>query len=225
MEELVNWRWYRKYSGGPIADLGSHQIDVFSWFLNAHPSKVLAAGGLDNFTQKQRDWYDNIMTIYEYETQQGGQAQRVRGFYQVLNTTSYGGFFETIMGEEGALMVSEDETKGFFFRETTSSRQQKWEDEAKKVEAMGREAIQLKVGESLRAKGADPQAQKLLAEIQKPVHQLHLENFFAAVRQNRKELLTCPPETGYATAVAVLSANRALEEAKAIMMKPEEFKV
>ncbi|MGI6273884.1 MAG: Gfo/Idh/MocA family protein [Anaerohalosphaeraceae bacterium] len=33
MNELINWRWFEKYGGGPLGDLGSHQIDIFSWFL------------------------------------------------------------------------------------------------------------------------------------------------------------------------------------------------
>ena len=30
MDELVNWRWYEKFGGGPLGDLGSHQIDVYN---------------------------------------------------------------------------------------------------------------------------------------------------------------------------------------------------
>ncbi len=41
MDHFRNWRWYRKFSAGPIADLGSHQIDIFSWFLHAEPMSGL----------------------------------------------------------------------------------------------------------------------------------------------------------------------------------------
>jgi predicted dehydrogenase len=231
MEQFRNWRWYHKYSGGPLADLGSHQIDVFSWFLKADPVAVLASGGLDYYREKGRDWYDNMMTIYEYDTHQrdaagADVAQRVRSFYQVLNTTSQGGYYETFMGDEGSIVISEDVNKGFFFREPTSTARRQWEDEAKKVSAMGRDAIQIKLGESLSAKGAkDPKAEKLLADVQKPVHQLHLENFFDAVRANKKELLTCPAETAYRTAVAVLVANEAAAAKRQLEFKPEQFKV
>lgn len=33
MPQFRNWRWYKGLGGGPIVDLGSHQIDVYSWFL------------------------------------------------------------------------------------------------------------------------------------------------------------------------------------------------
>jgi hypothetical protein len=56
-----------------------------------------------------------------------------------------------------------------------------------------------------------------------PYHQPHLQNFFDAVRGKAK--LTCPGEVGYETAVMVLKVNEAVEAAKRLEFKPEEFKV
>ena len=225
MEQFRNWRWFRKYSGGPLADLGSHQIDIFSWFLHANPISVMASGGIDYYKSKGRDWYDNAIAIYEYDTTQNGVQQRVRGSYQVFNTTSHGGFYETFMGDEGTIVVSEDINKGFFFREPTT-KPQEWMDEATKVESGGVEAIKLIVGESLKQKGAnDPKARKLLADVKKDLHQLHLENFFTAVRADKRELLNCPAEVGYETAVAVLTANEAMDARKTIDIKPESYRI
>ena len=30
-EQYLNWRWFYKYGGGSMVDLGSHQIDLFIW--------------------------------------------------------------------------------------------------------------------------------------------------------------------------------------------------
>ena len=57
----------------------------------------------------------------------------------------------------------------------------------------------------------------------KPYHQPHLENFFDAVRGKAK--LNCPGEIGYETAVMVLKVNEAVEAAKRLEFKPDEFKV
>jgi predicted dehydrogenase len=219
MEAFRNWRWYRKYSGGPMADLGSHQVDVFNWFLKTNPTGVLASGGLDYYTKEQgRDWYDNVMTIYEFKTQPGP----VRGFYEVFNTTSFGGFYEAFMGDEGTLVISEDTRKGQIFREETAKKRE-WEDEAEKVETMDREAIELKIGETLTSTGQkDPEGQRLLAESQKPPHQLHLENFFSAIRNGTP--LSCPAEVGFETCVSVLKANEAVAAGKRYEFKPEEFR-
>ena len=36
-ERLLNWRMYREYSGGLMAELASHQIDVANWAIGAEP--------------------------------------------------------------------------------------------------------------------------------------------------------------------------------------------
>ncbi len=216
MERFRNWRWYRKFSGGPIADLGSHQVDIFSWFLQAHPKAVLASGGTDYY--KKSEWYDNIMAIHEYEKEYG----TVRGTYQVLNTTSHGGFYETFMGDQGSMVISEDTKKGFFFREVHAKRRE-WEDQSETFDKMDKKAFELKIGETLTADGKkDPKGQKLLAESKKKPHQLHLENFFSAIRNGTP--LTCPAEVGFETAVSVLRVNEAVEKEQKYFFKPEEFK-
>ncbi len=217
MDRFRNWRWYRRYSGGAMADLGSHQIDVFNWVLKAKPKSVLAGGGLDYYVKEGREWYDNVMAIYEYDTAAGP----VRGFYQVLNTTSHGGYFETFMGDEGSMILSEDPQKCLLFREMHAKRRE-WEDEAAKVESQGREAIEVKIGETLARGGSKtPKGQRLLEEIKKPLHQLHLENFFNAIRTGSP--LSCPPEVGFETAVSVLRANEAVEAGRRIEFTSDEF--
>jgi predicted dehydrogenase len=226
MEQLANWRWYRHLSGGPMADLGSHQIDVFLWFLKAVPSAVMATGGIDYYSEKGRDWFDNVLSLYTFDTAQDGHDQTVRGFYQVLNTTSHGGYYETFMGDGGSLVVSENTEVGHFFREPTVTQRRDWEDKSDTVTKNGREAIELRIGETLTAGGQKtPEAQKLMEEMTKPIHQLHLENFFDAVRDPKNNRLSCPPEVAYETAVAVLTANEAVEAKRQIDLKPEQFRV
>ena len=68
-----------------------------------------------------------------------------------------------------------------------------------------------------------PPKYDLFVEMNKPFHQPHLENFFAAVRGNEK--LNCPGEIGYETAVAVLKVNEAVASGKKIEFSPDEFHV
>jgi predicted dehydrogenase len=106
MERFRNWRWYKQYSGGAIADLGSHQIDIFSWFMRSNPVAVMASGSNDYY--QKGEWYDHVMAIYEYEDE---KKHKVRGIYQVLNTTGWGGYYEVFMGDEGVLEVSKTPRK------------------------------------------------------------------------------------------------------------------
>ena len=86
MHQFANWRWFKGLGGGPIVDLGSHQIDIYSWYLDAQPKSVIASGGIDYW--KGHEWYDTVMAIYEYETKAGP----VRAFYQTLTTNSANGY-------------------------------------------------------------------------------------------------------------------------------------
>jgi predicted dehydrogenase len=216
MERFRNWRWFRKFSGGPISDLGSHQVDIMQWFLRANPSAVTAVPGRDY--QGKGDWYDNIMAIYEFKTPDGPAT----AFYQVLNMTSHRAYYEAFTGFDGSLEISEDPKVGFLFREA-SAQSLEWGDLATRIMSMGSEAIELKIGESRRTLGAkDPEALRLKAELQKPVHQAHLENFFEAVRGRGK--LNCPADLAFESAVAVLKTNEAADAGRRMTFNPSEFR-
>lgn len=220
MEQFRNWRWYRKLGGGPIVDLGSHQIDIYSWFLDATPRSVIASGGTDYYDAKTHEWYDTVMAIYEFETKAGV----VRGFYQVLTTNSSQGYFETFMGDQGTLQISESASRGSVYREATAPEWDKWVKlgfvkEPKKEEAKPEGEAVLDVRETL----APPAYEIPITMDGKPYHQPHLENFFNAMRG--KEKLNCPAEIGYETAVMVLKVNEAVEAGRRLEFSKDEFHV
>jgi len=49
MHQFRNWRWFKKFGGGPLSDLGAHQIDIFNWFFGGPPVSVSADGGNDHY--------------------------------------------------------------------------------------------------------------------------------------------------------------------------------
>ena len=216
MQQFRNWRWYKGLGGGPIVDLGSHQIDIYSWFLGANPKSVMASGGVDYW--KGHEWYDTVMVIYEYETKEG----TVRAFYQTITTNSSQGYYESFMGDEGTLSISEASARGSLFREAAAPDWDKWIkmgyiSEPPKKEQAETEAV-LDVRETVPVS-----EYKIPVTMDKPYHQPHLENFFDAVRGKAK--LNCPAEIGYETAVTVLKVNEAVAAAKKLDFKEDEFTV
>jgi predicted dehydrogenase len=222
MQQFRNWRWYKGLGGGPIVDLGSHQIDIYSWFLGANPKTVMASGGIDYW--KGHDWYDNVMAIYEYEV---GDST-VRAFYQTITTNSSQGYFETFMGDEGTLVISEAAGRTIIYREAwvPPENWEKWvkmgfikvPPEKEEEEKPASEAV-LDVRESPK-----PPSYDIPVTMEgKPYHQPHLENFFDAIRG--KAELNCPAEIGYETAVTVLKVNEAVAAGKKLEFKPGEFEV
>ncbi|MDX9980315.1 MAG: Gfo/Idh/MocA family oxidoreductase [Lentisphaeria bacterium] len=227
MEQFLNWRWFKKYSAGPIADLGSHQIDIFSWFLGANPSKVLALGSTSYF---QREWYEDVSCMYEYATKVGGKAGSARAYYQILNTNSYGDYFERFSGDGGALTLSETPDRCFFVPERGKELPE-WLAQAPTMKLWARNTDQGLVGtdayrlvDAFRNWGDEgAQGIKAIEDCEWGLHQLHLANFFDAIRANDKKRLTCPPEEAYATAMAVLSVIPAIEKGGMLTFKPEDF--
>lgn len=223
MHQYRNWRWYKGLGAGPIADLGSHQIDIYNWFLGANPETVFASGGTDYYDKDTHQWYDNIMAIYEYKIPSG----TIRAFYQTITTNSCQGYYESFMGDHATLVISESAGRGAVYREPSAPPWDKWVklgyvlEPAKKekpAEEKPKTGAVLDVRETLA-----PPAYELPVKMQKLYHQPHLENFFDAIRGKAK--LNCPAEVGYETAVTVLKVNNAVEAAHKLDFKPGEFKV
>jgi predicted dehydrogenase len=235
MHEFRNWRWFKKYAGGPISDLGAHQIDVYNWMLGVNPRMCIASGGVDYYTT--HEWYDNAIAIYEYPTKDG----IVRATYDVLTTTSAGGgYHEYIMGDEGALKISESPKNVKLYRE---ARAPEWEPFVEKgiiaAPASGEGAPApvkpwdklhvKKLGGPSKSAGVDVRetaqlsAWDLPVTLEKPIHQPHLENFFDGVRKGTE--LNCPGESAFATAVTVLKVNEAIAAQKLLTFAPDDFVV
>jgi len=222
MQQFRNWRWYKGLVGGPIVDLGSHQIDIFNWFLGGSPSHVMASGGTDYYEPATHEWYDTVLAIYEYQTGAG----KARAYYKTQTTNGSQGYFETFMGDQGTLVVSESEAtySGSIYREISAPAWDEWVQKgyiaAPKMQAARSEeaAAVLDVRESV-----SPDEHRIPIELTDPYHKPHLENFFNAIRGTAK--LNCPAEVGYETAVTVLKVNDAIEANQRLAFTPEEFKI
>jgi predicted dehydrogenase len=214
MHQFRNWRWFRDLGGGPLSDLGAHQIDMFNWFFNSTPKSVIASGGVDYY--KNHEWYDQAMVIYDFETPEGP----ARAFYQVLTTTSAGGgYWESFMGINGTVKISENPNYTSVFREAHAP---SWEeyirlhylaqdkaapapDQEKKVDARETAALV---------------AYKIPIVLTKAIHQPHLENFFGAVRGQNK--LNCPADEAFASEYVIFKASEAIAAEKKLFINPSD---
>ena len=228
MEQFRNWRWYKGLGGGPVVDLGSHQIDVYNWFLQANPRSVMASGQTNYYDNKTHEWYDTVMAVYEYETAWGS----VSAYYQILSSNSSLAYCETFLGDQGTLVISELSHRGEVYQEPRipSKQWRKWIEmgylRAPKEMADYERDVALPmylVSETPPSSLFKRLPYKLPVKIQKPYHQPHLEDFFDAIRGSAT--LNCPAEVGYATAVAVLKVNEAVEAGRKLEFKPDEFVV
>ncbi len=105
-EEQINWRLYRKYSGGLCAELMSHQVDVADWMIGSPPKSVMGVGGLD-YWKDGRDIYDNIQLIFEYPGGEKLNYSSIMTNRHIQGRRTPGdGCREVIMGTDGAIEIT-----------------------------------------------------------------------------------------------------------------------
>jgi predicted dehydrogenase len=223
MHQFRNWRWYKGLGGGPIVDLGSHQIDIYSWFLGSNPTHVIASGGLLYHDPKTHEWYDTVMVVYDYDTPQGP----VKAYYQTQTTNGSQGYFENFMGDQGTLILSESEVNyaGLLYRDPNAPAWDEWVQKGYVSAPEIQEAVSKENTGAIAdvRESVSPDQHKVPVALRDPYHQPHLQNFFDAIRGTAK--LNCPPEVGYESAVAVLKVNEAIEARSLLSFKPEEFHI
>jgi len=213
MHQFRNWRWFKGLGGGPLSDLGAHQIDIFNWWFGNPAKSVMASGGVDYYTT--HDWYDNAMVVYEFDTPQG----TARAFYQVQTTTSAGGgYFEMFMGDEGTIKMSENPSITKLYRE---DRAPAWDDlvgknylRASAVQAPS-DADKVDVRET-----APLLEYEIPVSFNKKIHQPHLENFFNSIRGTAK--LNCPADEAFRSEYVIHKANEAIAAQKMIPITKAE---
>ncbi len=253
IQAYANWRWFKKYGGGPISDLGAHQIDVFNWLLGTTPKALTACGGTDFYKNYEvedgslftAEHLDNAVLVFEYDVPGHGL---VRVIYQVLTTTGSQNYYEKIMGVEGTIVISEQPVYNQVYREkdTTAGKEGAWESLVpqgylRKPPATvynkfwERPKLWNRPDPFLAKEGvqdvrvsvpADPYELPAMPKYldEKKPHQFHLENFFHTVRTGGKqEDLNCPVAEAFKCARAVLAVNDAVKAQKRIEFKPEDF--
>jgi predicted dehydrogenase len=220
-ERLINWRMYREYSGGLLAELASHQMDVGNWAIGAEPASVVATGGID-YWKDGREVCDNIQAVYEYP---GGQKFMWSG---VLFNEHYQ-FEEEIMGDQGTLVITLG--KGMYFREPAAKVSQaglkeNWWAGATVSKAATQEGIPIFPERAANHETGFVDRELLYAKrwlasmgIYK-YEEAHdpwwseMSNFFASILEGKPVI--APLEIGVADAQGVIYGNRAVETGQKI---------
>src|SRR5215510_4553923 len=99
LERLINWRLYKEYSGGLIAELGSHHITLANEVFGAIPESVIASGGID-FWKDGRETDDNVQVTYRYPS---GQTL----LFSAITTNALDGAQLRVYGTNGSAVLTE----------------------------------------------------------------------------------------------------------------------
>jgi len=108
LERAINWRMYKEYSGGLVAELLSHQIDFINWAFDTHPQEFFATGGIDVF-KDGRETYDNVQLMLRYPD------QGLIGNFGAMCGNAHDGYLFKIKGTLGTVSLLTDQ--GMFYPE------------------------------------------------------------------------------------------------------------
>jgi predicted dehydrogenase len=215
-ERLINWRMYKEYSGGLMAELASHQIDVANWAFGAEPLSVVATGGID-YWKDGRETCDNVEAIFEY-------SEGRKLLYSSILYNAHFKFDEQIMGDQGTLIITLG--NGMYFREaahkvTTGPAREDWWAGATVAQQSEQQGIpifpeQRVPGQSGFLGRELLHAKRWLASMgiyeYEEAHDpwwSEMHNFMLSIRDGKPAVV--PLETGMADALGVIYGNRFIE--------------
>lgn len=96
-ERMINWRMYREYSGGLVAELCSHQIDFINRVLGEVPEKISGFGSID-YWKDGRETYDNVHLNFAYPS--GVDAN-----FMCTCSNSFEGYQIKILGSKATIIM------------------------------------------------------------------------------------------------------------------------
>ncbi len=194
LEHLVNWRMYRKYSGGLTAELCSHQMDILHWLLDDRPGWIMGTGGVD-YWKDGRETYDNVHLLVGY-------TKGVKASFTSLTSNALQGYSIKILGDRGSVEVTgEDGHTARIYAENTET-----EKQADGVTAATKLAWENDEGIPVRVK--NPARDDVL-----PTENA-LRHFTSCIREEKKPVSNA--ETAYVSSVTVDLANEAMAKGEKI---------
>lgn len=208
LERQINWRMYKEYSGGLMAELASHELNMIDNLLGAHPTKVVGTGGID-FWKDGRETFDNVHALFDY-------PNGVKVGFHSGTTNNYEDYQIKFYGTKGTIVTYGMKKAEIF-------------PQGEKVEEKWKDSIDSITGASIKIVGKDKK------RTIKPLKQDEIifptdndyfnvtwqlyKNFAAAIRG--KEPLLLGLKDGYQSAISVHMANDAIRNEKVVRWLPE----
>ena len=105
LEQSINWRLYRAYSGGLMTELATHQLEVCNWVAGKVPVECVGMGDIV-YWKDGREVYDSVNVTYRYS-----DGRKI--CYESLISNKYNGLEEQVLGKKGTADLS----KSFYYLE------------------------------------------------------------------------------------------------------------
>ena len=107
-DHLINWRLYKQYSRGHMAELASHMVAITDWFFGATAEAALGSGGVYRFPES-REVPDHTYVTLEYP---GGRT----ALFTSIESNAFDDYYEAYYGTKGTLILK-GEVEAYLFEE------------------------------------------------------------------------------------------------------------
>ena len=210
LEHLKNWRLYKKYSAGLMAELGSHQIQVVNWFSGSVPTAVHGSGGIHRYLDG-REVYDHVYMMYEYPND-------LTVSYSSIQSNAFDHYYEEFMGTKGTLILSGEKEAMLFYEGKNKPK------EATQLQVQGA-AGGGPVMQASESRARDAGGSALAASTTDFTalrgYKTEIEGFCATIRNGAPNL--CDGGVGMDAAVAILKGNEAIEKGQKLEIPPQTY--
>ncbi len=97
-ERQINWRMYRDYSSGLVAELSAHQMDFCNTLLGDKIETIQGSGGID-YWKDGRETYDNTHVVCRYRS-------GVTATFTSLTANSMDSYRIAVLGSRGSIILT-----------------------------------------------------------------------------------------------------------------------
>jgi predicted dehydrogenase len=207
LERQINWRMYKEYSGGLMAELGSHQLNMIDNIIGDHPIKVVGTGGID-YWKDGRETFDNVHAIFDYPS-------GVKASFSSNLANAYEGFNMKFYGDKGTI-VSNSMEEAFLYPEKDEDK--KWIEDVDGITGASIKLIDKNKRRSIEPTESDINQYPFDNNYMNTTWLLY-KNFIAAIKGT--EDLQLGLKAGYQSSISVHLANMAIREDQVIHWLPE----
>jgi predicted dehydrogenase len=107
-DHLVNWRLFKQYSRGHMAELASHMVAITDWFFGATAEAATGSGGVHRW-RDGREVPDHTYATLEYP---GGRT----AVFTSIESNAFDNYYEAYYGTKGTLVLK-GEVEAYLFEE------------------------------------------------------------------------------------------------------------
>jgi len=107
-DHLINWRLYKQYSRGHMAELASHMVAITDWFFGATAESVTGSGGVFRW-KDGREVPDHTYVTLDYP---GGRT----AVFTSIESNAFDNYYEAYYGTKGTLILK-GEIEAYLFEE------------------------------------------------------------------------------------------------------------